>query len=219
MKYFSYLCNKFRNKHLNLIKNMEILNKKGIDSLISARDLKSKQELSEYKAKISTTALYFSSFSKELENIFKTFEYLDENKLHKVIHNMLFDTLKEVENNFKKNGNFVRTIKFERGKQNEFNGVNYKYELNEDKFIEFIFQPSILHNWFKIVSQDIVKFHDLNVEYLNEKLVFKRSTDTSFRCLYNTFAKEIEFVKEEYKYIIQTLLKKINEINNETEYE
>ena len=197
---------------------MEILNKKGIDSLISARDLKSKQELSEYKAKISTTVLYFSSFSKELENIFKTFEYLDENKLHKVIHNMLFDTLKEVENNFKKNGNFVRTIKFERGKQNEFNGINYKYEFNEDKFIEFIFQPSILHNWFKIVSQDIVKFHNLNVEYLNEKLVFK-STDTSIRCIYNTFAKEIEFVKEEYKYIIQTLLNKINEINNETEYE
>lgn len=195
---------------------MEILNKKGIDSLISARDSKSKQELSEYKAKISTTVLYFSSFSKELENIFKTFEYLDENKLNKVIHNMLFDTLKEVENNFKKNGKFVRTIQFERGKQNEFNGIKYKYEFNEDKFIEFIFQPSILHNWFKIVS-NIVSF-DLNVEYLNEKLVFK-SIDTSIRCIYNTFAKEIEFVKEEYKYIIQTLLRKINEINNETEYE
>ena len=218
MKYFLYLCNKFRHKHLNLIKNMEILNKKGIDSLISARDLKSKQELSEYKAKISTTALYFSSFSKELENIFKTFEYLDENKLHKVIHNMLFDTLKEVENNFKKNRNFVRTIKFERGKQNEFNGINYKYEFNEDKFIEFIFQPSILHNWFKIVSQNVVKFHDLNIEYLNEKLVFN-CTNTAIRCINITFAKEIEFVKEEYKYIIQSLLRKIDEINNETEYE
>ena len=217
MKYFSYLCNKFRNKHLNLIKNMEILNKKGIDSLISARDLKSKQELSEYKAKISATALYFSSFSKELENIFKTFEYLDENKLHKVVHNILFDTLKEVENNFKKNGKFVRIIAFERGKRNEFNGVKYKYEFNEDKFIEFIFQPSISHNWFKIVSRNIVSF-DLNIEYLNEKLVFN-STDTSIKVVYNTFAKEIEFVREEYKYIIQSLLRKIDEINNETEYE
>lgn len=196
---------------------MEILNKKGIDSLISARDLKSKQELSEYKAKISATALYFSSFSKELENIFKTFEYLDENKLHKVVHNILFDTLKEVENNFKKNGKFERIIAFERGKRNEFNGVKYKYEFNEDKFIEFIFQPSIPHNWFKIVSRNVVSF-DLNIEYLNEKLVFN-NTDTSIKVVYNTFAKEIEFVREEYKYIIKSLLRKIDEINNETEYE
>ena len=59
---------------------MGIINKNGIDALISARDAKINDELRVYKENLSNVIIEFSKLQTELENILNTFEYLEEHK-------------------------------------------------------------------------------------------------------------------------------------------
>ena len=57
---------------------MGIINKNGIDALISARDAKNNNELKLYKENLSNVIIEFSKLQTELENILNTFTYLEE---------------------------------------------------------------------------------------------------------------------------------------------
>ena len=81
---------------------MTIINKGGIDSLVKARNKVVNDRLSSYKEAISTTMLHFSEKSKELENILNTFDYLENNKLEKVVKNTIFNTQFRIEKSFQK---------------------------------------------------------------------------------------------------------------------
>ena len=78
---------------------MDIINKNGIDALISVRDTKNNNELRVYKENLSNVIIEFSKLQTELENILNTFTYLEEHKLSKVVDNIVYDTSQKVEQN------------------------------------------------------------------------------------------------------------------------
>ena len=117
---------------------MDIINKNGIDALISARDAKNNNELKLYKENLSNVIIEFSKLQTELENILNTFTYLEEHKLSKVVNNIVYDVSKKVERDkVYKNS---RVIRIEHtGSKNK--GISIEYIKTDEVSIKFSFFP------------------------------------------------------------------------------
>lgn len=197
--------------------NLTIINKSGIDSLIEVRNKVVNDRLSSYKASISTTLLYFSEQSKELESILNTFDYLENKKLEKVVNNIIFNTQYRIEKKFSKDKKYTRHIDFTKNEYGKYIGFEYTYEKNEADLIRFSFQPRCDHNWMKIYMLNFVDF-DLVVTCKGEKTSFVCS-NAALSVIYTKHEKEIELIRTEYTEMIKILLNELNSINNETVFE
>lgn len=196
---------------------LTIINKMGIDSLVEARNKAINDRLSLYKAAISTTMLYFSERSKELENILNTFDYLKNNKLEKVLKNVIFNTQYKIEKKFSKDKKYTRRINFIQNNYGKYLGFEYTYEKNEADLITFSFRPQCDQNWMKIHMIDYF-YSDLVVTYNGEKTSIDCS-DADLTKIFKKHEKEIELIRTEYLEMIKILLNELNSINNETVFE
>lgn len=197
---------------------MGIINKNGIDALISARDAKNNNELKLYKENLSNVIIEFSKLQTELENILNTFTYLEEHKLSKVVDNIVYDTSQKVEQN-KHNKVYKNrcVIKIEYTGNVNHKGISIKYIKNDDVRIKFSFFPFRDFNYLKINTKNFVDFV-IGIDYKNDKTIFNGS-DGAIKIIYTNFEKEIKKVIDDYKYIIKMMLNNLNNINNETVFE
>lgn len=196
---------------------MEIINKNGIDALISARDAKNNNELRVYKENLSKVIIEFSKLQTELENILNTFEYLEEHKLNKVVNNIVYDVSQKVEHDKHKKVYKNRcVIRIEHtGVKNK--GISIEYIKNDDVFIKFTFFPFKEFTHLKINTKNFVEF-EIGIDYKNGKTIFN-GTESVTKIIHTNFEKEVEMIIDDYKYIIKMMLNSLNNINNETKFE
>lgn len=197
---------------------MGIINKNGIDALISVRDAKINDELKLYKENLSNIIIEFSKLQTELENILSTFEYLEEHKLSKVVNNIVYDVSQNVERN-KHNKVYKNrcVIRIEHTGTAKNKGISIEYIKNDDVFIKFTFFPFKEFTHLKINTKNFVEF-EIGIDYKNGKTIFK-GTESITKIIHTNFEKEIKMVVDDYKYIIKMLLNNLNKINNETKFE
>ena len=197
---------------------MGIINKNGIDALISARDVKNNNELKLYKENLSKVIIEFSKLQTELENILNTFEYLEEHKLSKVVNNIVYDTSQKVEHN-KHNKVYKNrcVIRIEHTGNAKHKGISIEYIKNDDVFIKFTFFPFKEFTNLKINTKNFVEF-EIGIDYKNDKTIFN-GTESVTKIIHTNFGKEIEMVIDDYKYLIKMMLNSLNNINNETKFE
>lgn len=194
---------------------MGIINKNGIDALISVRDAKNNDELKLYKENLSNVIIEFSKLQTELENILSTFVYLDEHKLSKVVNDIVYDAYQKVEHN--KVYKNRRVVKTERSANKNYTGISIEYIKNDDVRINFSFFPFKDFTHLKINTKNFVEF-EMGIDYKNGKTIFK-GTETAIKIIYVNFEKEIKMVIDDYKFLIKMLLNNLNKINNETKFE
>lgn len=197
---------------------MGIINKNGIDALISARDAKNNNELKLYKENLSKVIIEFSKLQTELENILNTFEYLEEHKLSKVVNNIVYDTSQKVEHN-KHNKVYKNrcVIRIEHTGNAKHKGISIEYIKNDDVFIKFTFFPFKEFTHLKINTKNFVEF-EIGIDYKNDKTIFN-GTESVTKIIHTNFGKEIEMVIDDYKHLIKMMLNSLNNINNETKFE
>ena len=193
---------------------MEIINKKGIDALISVRDAKNNDELRLCKENLSNVIIEFSKLQTELENILNTFVYLDKHKLSKVVMGVVYACQKIEHNKSYKNKCVVKTERYD---NNDYAGISIEYIKHEDVRIKFSFFPFKDFTYLKVDTKNLVEF-EIGIDYKNKKTVFK-GTDTAIKIIYGNFENEIKMVIDDYKYLIKMLLNNLNKINNETVFE
>lgn len=193
---------------------MEIINKKGIDALISVRDAKSNDELRLYKENLSKVIIEFSKLQTELENILNTFVYLDEHKLSKVVRDVVYVCQKIEHNKAYKNKCVVKT---ERYANNDYAGISIEYIKSDDVHIKFSFFPFKDFNYLKVDTKNFVEF-EIGIDYKNDKTIFK-GTDTAIKIIHGNFENEIKMVIDDYKYLIKMLVNNLNKINDGTKFE
>lgn len=197
---------------------MEIINKNGIDALISARDAKNNNELRVYKENLSKVIIEFSKLQTELENILNTFEYLEEHKLNKVVNNIVYDVSQKVEHNKHKKVYKNRcVIRIEHTGNAKHKGISIEYIKNDDVFIKFTFFPFKEFTHLKINTKNFVEF-EISIDYKNGKTIFN-GTESVTKIIHTNFEKEVEIVVDDYKYLIKMMLNSLNNINNETKFE
>lgn len=197
---------------------MGIINKNGIDALISARDAKNNNELRGYKENLSNVIIEFSKLQTELENILSTFEYLEEHKLSKVVNNIVYDVSKNVERNkYNKVYKNRCVIRIEHTGTAKHKGISIEYIKNDDVFIKFTFFPFKEFTHLKINTKNFVEF-EISIDYKNDKTIFN-GTESATKIIHINFEKEIEMVIDDYKYIIKMMFNSLNNINNETKFE
>lgn len=194
---------------------MGIINKIGIDALISVRNAKINDELKVYKENLSNVIIEFSKLQTELENILSTFVYLDEHKLNKVVNDIVYDAYQKVEHN--KTYKNRRVIKTERSANKNYTGISIEYIKNDDVRINFSFFPFKDFTHLKINTKNFVEF-EMGIDYKNGKTIFK-GTESVTKIIHTNFEKEIKMVIDDYKYLIKMLLNNLNKINNETKFE
>lgn len=194
---------------------MGIINKNGIDALISVRDAKNNDELKLYKENLSNVIIEFSKLQTELENILNTFVYLEEHKLSKVVNDIVYNAYQKVEHN--KVYKSRRVVKTERSTNKDYAGISIEYIKNDDVRINFSFFPFKEFNHLKIYTKNYVEF-EIGIDYKNDKTIFK-GTETAIKIIYVNFEKEIKMVIDDYKFLIKMLLNNLNKINNETVFE
>ena len=192
---------------------MEIINKKGIDALISVRDAKNNDELRLYKENLSNVIIEFSKLQTELENILNTFVYLDEHKLSKVVRDVVY-ACQKINNKAYKNKCVVKT---ERYANNDYAGISIEYIKSDDVCIKFSFFPFKDFTYLKVNSKNYVDF-EIGIDYKNNKTTFK-GTDTAIKIIHGNFENEIKMVIDDYKYLIKMLLNNLNKINDGTAFE
>lgn len=192
---------------------MEIINKNGIDSLISIRDAKNNEELRLYKQNLSNVIIEFSKLQTELENILNTFDYLVEHKLSKVVSDIVYDAYKKVEHNkVYKNRRVIKTES-----SSNYTGISIEYIKHDDARINFSFFPFKEFTHLKINSKNFVEF-EIGIDYKNNKTIFNGS-ETAIKMIHGNFEKEIKMVIDDYKFLIKMLLNNLNKINNEIVFE
>ena len=198
--------------------NMGIINKNGIDALISARDAKNNNELRVYKENLRNVIIEFSKLQTELENILNTFEYLEEHKLSKVVNNIVYDVSQKVEHN--KHTKVYKNrcvIRIEHTGTAKHKGISIEYIKNDDVFIKFTFFPFEEFTHLKINTRNFVEF-EISIDYKNGKTIFN-GTESVTKIIHTNFEKEVELVIDDYKYIIEMFINHLNKINNETKFE
>ena len=196
---------------------MEIINKNGIDALISARDAKNNNELRVYKENLSKVIIEFSKLQTELENILNTFEYLEEHKLSKVVNNIVYDVSQKVEHNKHKKVYKNRcVIRIEHtGSKNK--GISIEYIKTDEVSIKFSFFPLKGFTHLRINTKTFVEF-EIGIDYKNGRTIFN-GTESATKIIHTNFEKEVEMVIDDYKYLIKMMLNSLNNINNETKFE
>jgi hypothetical protein len=196
---------------------MEIINKSGIDALISARDTKNNSELRVYKENLSNVIIEFSKLQTELENILNTFEYLEEHKLNKVVNNIVYDVSQKVEHNKHKKVYKNRcVIRIEHtGSKNK--GISIEYIKTDEVSIKFSFFPFKGFNHLRINTKNFVEF-EISIDYKNGKTIFN-GTESVTKIIHTNFGKEVEMVIDDYKYIIEMFINALNKINDGTKFE
>ena len=191
---------------------MGIINKNGIDSLISARDAKNNNELRVYKENLSNVIIEFSKLQTELENTLSTFEYLEEHKLSKVVNNIVYDVSKKVERDkVYKNG---RVIRIEHTGTAKHKGISIEYIKTDEVSIKFSFYPLKGFTHLRINTKNFVDF-EIGIDYKNGRTTFN-GTESVTKIIHTNFEKEVKMVVDDYKYLIKTMLNSLNNINNET---
>ena len=196
---------------------MGIINKNGIDALISARDAKNNNELKLYKENLSNVIIEFSKLQTELENILNTFTYLEEHKLSKVVDNIVYDTSQKVEQN-KHNKVYKNrcVIRIEHtGSKNK--GISIEYIKTDEVSIKFSFFPLKGFTHLRINTKNFVEF-EIGIDYKNGRTTFN-GTESVTKIIHTNFEKEVKMVVDDYKYLIKTMLNSLNNINNETKFE
>lgn len=192
---------------------MGIINKNGIDALISVRDAKNNDELRLYKENLSNVIIEFSKLQTEVENILNTFEYLEEHKLSKVVNNIVYEVSKKVEHD--KAYKNRRVIRVENWCKNK--GISIEYIKTEDVSIKFSFFSFNQFTHLKINTKNFVEF-EMGIDYKNGRTIFNGSESVT-RIIHTNFEKEVKMVIDDYKYLIKTMLNSLNNINNETTFE
>lgn len=197
---------------------MEIINKNGIDALISARDAKNNNELRVYKENLSKVIIEFSKLQTELESILNTFEYLEEHKLNKVVNNIVYDVSQKVEHN-KHNKVYKNrcVIRIEHTGNTKHKGISIEYIKNDDVFIKFTFFPFKEFTHLKINTKNFVEF-EIGIDYKNGRTIFN-GTESVTKIIHTNFEKEVKIVIDDYKYLIKMLLNNLNKINDGTAFE
>ena len=196
---------------------MGIINKIGIDALISVRNAKINDELRVYKENLSNVIIEFSKLQTELENILSTFEYLEEHKLSKVVDNIVYDTSQKVEHN-KHNKVYKsrRVIRIEHtGSKNK--GISIEYIKTDEVSIKFSFFPFKGFTHLRINTKNFVEF-EIGIDYKNGRTIFN-GTESITKIIHTNFEKEVKMVIDDYNYLIKTMLNSLNNINNETKFE
>ena len=193
---------------------MGIINKNGIDALISVRDAKINDELKLYKENLSNIIIEFSKLQTELENILSTFEYLEEHKLSKVVNNVVYDAHLNLENkNHHKN---PTNVKIEHtGSKNK--GISIEYIKTDEVSIKFSFFPFKGFTHLRINTKNFVEF-EIGIDYKNGRTIFN-GTESVTKIIHTNFEKEVKMVIDDYKYLIKMMLNSLNNINNETKFE
>ena len=196
---------------------MGIINKNGIDALISVRNAKINDELRVYKENLSNVIIEFSKSQTELENILNTFEYLEEHKLSKVVNNIVYEISQKLErdkhNKVYKNRCVIRIE--HTGSKNK--GISIEYIKTDEVSIKFSFFPLKGFNHLRINTKNFVEF-EIGIDYKNNKTIFN-GTESVTKIIHTNFEKEVKMVIDEYKYIIKMMLNSLNNINNETVFE
>jgi hypothetical protein len=194
---------------------MDIINKNGIDALISVRNAKINDELRVYKENLSNIIIECSKLQTELENILSTFEYLEEHKLSKVVNNIVYDVSKKVEHD--KAYKNSRVIRIEHTGNAKNKGISIEYIKTDEVRIKFSFFPLKRLTHLKINTKNFVEF-EIGIDYKNGKTIFN-GTESVTKIIHTNFGKEIEMVIDDYKYLIKMMLNSLNNINNETKFE
>ena len=196
---------------------MDIINKNGIDALISVRNAKINDELRVYKENLSKVIIELSKLQTEIENILNTFEYLEDHKLSKVVNNIVYDVSKKLErdkhNKVYKNRCIVRIE--HTGVKNK--GISIEYIKTDEVSIKFSFFPLKGFNHLRINTKNFVEF-EIGIDYKNDKTIFN-GTESVTKIIHTNFEKEVKMVIDDYKYIIKMMLNSLNNINNETVFE
>jgi hypothetical protein len=199
--------------------SINILNKKGIDSLIKMKNNVINQNTTKYKKYINKTVIEFSKYAEELYDILNTFDYLENNKLKKVVSDIILSTNLKSQQKFCKNDKYERNLNFIKNSYSKFIGIEYTYTINEDKYIKFIFTPYKEYNIFNINFTNVVSFN-INIKHQqNDLILYESCTDTEIKSIYENFYKELEIVCKEYEFIIKILLLEIDSIDDLTPFE
>ena len=199
--------------------SINILNKKGIDSLITMKNIVINQNITKYKKHINKTVIEFSKYAKELYDILNTFDYLENNKLTKVVSDIILSTNLKVQQKFCNNDKYERYLNFIKNSYSAFIGIEYTYTINENKYIKFTFTPQNEVNIFNINFTNFVSFN-INIKHQQDGLILYEScTNTEIKSIYENFYKELEIVCKEYEFIIKILLLEIDSINDFTPFE
>lgn len=194
---------------------MGIINKNGIDALISVRNAKINDELRVYKENLSNVIIEFSKLQTELENILSTFEYLEEHKLSKVVNNIVYDVSKKVERDkVYKNSRVIRIEHTGTAKQK---GISIEYIKTDEVSIKFSFFPLKGFTHLRINTKNFFEF-EIGIDYKNGRTTFN-GTESVIKIIHTNFEKEVKMVVDDYKYLIKTMLNSLNNINNETKFE
>lgn len=198
--------------------SINILNKKGIDSLITMKNIVINQRTTEYKEHINKTVIEFSKYAKELYDILNTFDYLENNKLKKVVSDIILNTNLKVQKKFCNNDKYERNLNFIKNSYSVFIGIEYTYTINEDKYIKFTFTPYNEFNKFNIDFTNFVSFN-ISINQRDDLILYDSCTNTEIKVIYENFYKELEIVCKEYEFIIKILLLEIDSINDLTPFE
>lgn len=193
---------------------MGIINKNGIDALISVRNEKINDELRVYKENLSNVIIEFSKLQTELENILSTFEYLEEHKLSKVVNNIVYEVSKKIERD--KAYKNSRVIRIEHtGSKNK--GISIEYIKTDEVSVKFSFFPFKGFTHLRINTKNFVEF-EICIDYKNGRTIFN-GTESITKIIHTNFEKEVKMVIDDYNYLIKTMLNSLNNINNETKFE
>ena len=198
--------------------SINILNKKGIDSLITMKNMVINQRITKYKEHINKTAIEFSKYAKELYDILNTFDYLENNKLNKIVSDIILNTKLKTQKKFCNNDKYERNLNFIKNSYSLFIGIEYTYTINEDKYIKFTFTPYNEFNKFNIDFTNFVSFN-MSINQQDDLILYDSCTNTEIKVIYENFYKELEIVCKEYEFIIKTLLLEIDSINDLTPFE
>ena len=197
---------------------MGIINKIGIDALISVRNAKINDELKVYKENLSNVIIEFSKLQTELENILNTFEYLEEHKLSKVVNNIVYEISQKLERD-KHNKVYKNrcVIRIEHTGMANHKGISIEYIKTDEVSIKFSFFPLKGFNHLRINTKNFVEF-EIGIDYKNGRTTFN-GTESVTKIIHTNFEKEVKMVIDDYKYIIKMMLNSLNNINNETVFE
>lgn len=196
---------------------MEILNKTNIDALIEQRNIKNREELSEYKELGKEVMNKFIEYKEKFEKILCTLDYLEENKLNKVASNIIYNTINSINNNY--NG----LIPSRQKRLFSINNTNnncfiFGYKISTDETIEIVFFPKGDYCNTLLINLHYITEFNLRFDYKNNNIICN-NTNTQLKYVFSNYKTYINKIMADIKPIVSILYDEIYKINNQTNFE